>query len=278
MAQDFGALLSMWNWDPIPLTGGALILLLYLGVMCYYRPKYFPSEPLKWPKMVCFLSSILVLVFIEVSPLDMICEKYLLFAHMIFHLALTNVAAPLMVLGLSGWWFTPILKSSFWQKTGGFLTNPVFAFLIFNINLLMWHYPSFYEGALNNDTIHFLEHFSFFATGVLFWWPILSPTPVLPRLPSPYQILYLFLASVPCTILGVVLVFSPTALYSTYQNAPRILNIDPLTDQVLSGVLMTTLDNFFYLAVLSLVFFNWVKKENKKMVIIDQSLKGKSQI
>jgi len=262
MTQDLTSLLSVWNWDPLTIVGMALILAVYLGVMFGYRPRYLPLQAINRTGMVYFLTSLCLIFLLQVSPLDMLSEKYLLVAHMVSHLTISNVVAPLMVLGMPAWWFDSILRTSFWKKLGRFLTNPPLAFMLFNINLLMWHYPPFYEATLANEAIHFIEHAAFLLTGLLFWWPLLSPTAELPRLPFAYRILYLFLASIPCTVLGVIFVFSPNVLYATYAAAPRITSLDPMMDQVTSGILMTTLDNLFYLGILSVVFFKWVGHEN----------------
>jgi putative membrane protein len=144
-----------------------------------------------------------------------------------------------------------------------FLTNPIFAFLIFNINFLVWHFPAFYEATLENELIHFFEHTTFLVTSLLFWWPIFSPTPELPRLSYPYQVLYLFLAAVPTTVLGAMIIFSPGILYETYANAPRITALDPMTDQQIAGVLMAMVGSMIYLGVLSVVFFKWLSQEEK---------------
>jgi cytochrome c oxidase assembly factor CtaG len=98
-------------------------------------------------------------------------------------------------------------------------------------------------------------------TALLFWWPIFSPTSELPRLSYPFQVLYLFLAAVPTTVLGALIIFSPTILYETYANAPRITALDPMTDQQISGVLMAMVGSLIYLGVLSVVFFKWLSQE-----------------
>jgi len=263
MAQDSPLFLSMWNWDPITLAGGILLVAIYLGVEFVYRPKVEASKKVSLPGTACFIAGILIAVLLRVSPLDELSDKYLLIPHMITHLTLSNVIAPLLVLGMPGWWFSRILRIPFWKKAGQGLTAPALAFMLFNINLLGWHYPPIYEAAMANESIHLLEHAAFLVTGLMFWWPILNHTLELPRLSSAYQILYLFLASVPCTILGVVLVFGPL-LYPSYINAPRITSLDAATDQAISGILMTTLDNLFYLGVLSVVFFKWLNREDAK--------------
>ena len=174
MAQDSPLFLSMWNWDPITLAGGILLVAIYLGVEFVYRPKVEASKKVSLPGTACFIAGILIAVLLRVSPLDELSDKYLLIPHMITHLTLSNVIAPLLVLGMPGWWFSRILRIPFWKKAGQGLTAPALAFMLFNINLLGWHYPPIYEAAMANESIHLLEHAAFLVTGLMFWWPILN--------------------------------------------------------------------------------------------------------
>src|SRR5207247_3327008 len=124
-------------------------------------------------------------------------DTYLFSAHMVQHLLLTLVVAPLFVAGTPGWMLRPLLRH---PRTGTLLrwvTRPIPCFAIFNVVIAAWHLPPLYNAAMNNHNIHIFEHLLFIAAAVLMWWPVLSPLPELPRLSFPGQMLYLFLMSLP---------------------------------------------------------------------------------
>jgi cytochrome c oxidase assembly factor CtaG len=99
------------------------------------------------------------------------------------------------------------------------------------------------------------------ATAVLTWWPVLSPTPLLPRISMPAQTLYLFLQSVPATGLGAIITFASEPLYSFYMRAPRLWGLSLLDDQVYAGLIMWIGGAFIFLLALTLVFFKWFNQE-----------------
>ena len=95
-----------------------------------------------------------------------------------------------------------------------------------------------FELALRWDWLHELEHASFFATGLLFWWPVVQPWPSTPRWPRWSIPLYLFCATLPCDVLSGFLVFCDRVVYSSYLSAPRLFGISPLQDQECAAALM----------------------------------------
>ncbi len=95
-----------------------------------------------------------------------------------------------------------------------------------------------YEAALRNDWLHNLEHASFLAAGLLFWWPVVQPWPSTARWPRWSVPLYLFAATLPCDALSGFLAFCDRVVYVSYNSAPRLLNIPPLEDQQLAASLM----------------------------------------
>jgi putative membrane protein len=87
--------------------------------------------------------------------------------------------------------------------------------------------------------------------------------PELPRLSLPVQILYLFLDGLPMTILGALVVFAPTVLYPTYAAAPRLADLGALADQQIAGLVMWMQGGMIYLVALSVVFFDWLGREER---------------
>jgi len=123
--------------------------------------------------------------------------------------------------------------------------------------LILWHLPRFYEYALEHHPVHIVQHLMFMVAAVLLWWPILSPLPELPRLPYPMQMLYLFLTTIPMSIVAVYITYGGTLLYPAYAAAPRIAGLSPLQDQLLGGLIMWIPGGLVFFGVISVIFFRW---------------------
>ena len=251
-----------WNWDPTILVGLALQAGAYLACVGPLRERFPGSEPVAPARVQTFLLGSLVLFIALCSPIETLGDGYLLSAHMIQHLLITLIAPPLLLLGTPRWLFRPLLRLPLALPIGRLLTNPVVAFLSFNIAFAAWHVPAFYEATLRSLPIHVLEHVMFIATATLTWWPVFSPMDELPRLSDPAQCLYLFIQSIPPTILGALITFADFVLYPTYARAPRVWDLSPQLDQQAAGLIMWIPGALVYLVVLTVVFFRWFNNDD----------------
>lgn len=253
--------LTEWNWQPSILIGLALLAGLYLGAVYGWRPRFRPAERLTPPQVIWFLAGLGVIFVALLSPLDGLGDDYLFSAHMLQHFLIAFVAPPMLLLGAPGWLVRPLFQLPGVGRVARFFTLPLIAFASFNIVFMVWHFPGFYEATLHNEGLHIFEHLLFMATGVLNWWPVLSPVPEAPRLPYPAQMAYLFVEGIPATILSALIVFSPAVIYPTYAAAERVIDLSPLNDQLLAGLIMWIPCDMIYLLALSLVFRAWFNHE-----------------
>jgi putative membrane protein len=255
--------LTAWNWDPSIWIGTGLFAGAYLCAVGPLRRRFRSSEPVARAQVIWFLTGAAVIFFALASPLDDLGDEYLFSAHMVQHVLLTLIAPPLLLLGTPGWLLRPLLRYPPAARAARLLTMPLIGFASFNAVFIIWHLPVLYEATLHSESVHIFEHLLFMATGVLNWWSVLSPLPELPRLSLPAQILYLFLDGLPMTALGALIVFSPAVLYPTYAAAPRITDLSALADQQVAGLIMWMPGGMIYLAALSIVFFNWLGREER---------------
>jgi len=123
------------------------------------------------------------------------------------------------------------------------------------------HVPAVYELALASEALHALQHVLFIAAAVLMWMPVLSPLPEVPRYPDLGQLLYLFLQSIPASLVGALLSGASGAYYATYTLAPRIVGLSPLEDQQVGGLLMWVGSGLYFLLAIGVVFFVWASRE-----------------
>jgi putative membrane protein len=251
-----------WNVDPTLLLGIPLLAGAYFYAIGPLRRRLNLGPPAATRQVAMFLTAILTLTLALMSPLDTLGDRYLFSAHMVQHMLLAVVCPPLLLMGMPDWlvaWLlAPVVRNPAALAVARLLTNPFVAFFLFNGALYLWHIPPLYDATLSNEGLHVFEHLIFLVTGVLFWWPVLSAVPALPRLSRPVGIMYLFLACQPMVLLGALLTFAQQPFYLPYDTAPRVWGLSPLEDQQLGGLIMWLPTNIPYLIALSVLFFQWV--------------------
>src|SRR5258706_512648 len=163
----------------------------------------------------------IVVMFLSLNGwLHDLSDSYLFSAHMVQHLLLTLVVPPLFIAGTPGWMLRPLLGRRVVGPSLRRITRPIPCFTIFNVVVAAWHLPPLYNTAMAFHPVHIVQHLMFLAAAVLMWWPVLSPLPELPRLSYPGQLLYLFLMSIPMSIVSIYITYADTVLYPAYASAP----------------------------------------------------------
>jgi cytochrome c oxidase assembly factor CtaG len=187
-------------------------------------------------------------------------DHELLSIHMVQHILLMAVAAPLILLGeptlpllhglpkrLVHGALVPLLRWAPVQRVGRFVTQPVFCWIAATVTVIGWHVPVVFELGLHSHRWHEVQLASFLAAGLLFWWPVVQPFPSVSRWPKWSIPLYLFFATLPCDALSAFLAFCDRVVYRTYLLEHRHLNISPLQDQEWAGMLMWVSITFIYM-------------------------------
>jgi putative membrane protein len=183
------------------------------------------------------------------SPLAALDHQFLTF-HMVQHLLLMTVAAPLILLGAP-------------HALGRIVTHPVLCWLASTVVVIGWHVPAFFELGMHSAAWHAIEHTTFFAAGVLFWGPVIQPWPSVSTWSRWGVPLYLFLATLPCDVLSAFLTFCNRVVYSHYLvPAHRLFDISPLGDQECAGALMWFWITFAYLVPAAVVAIQMLSPRN----------------
>ncbi len=249
-----------WSWDPTVLLG--LVALSVAYALAWRRgliradddttPWFRRAAWRPWLFGLGILSGFVALQ----SPIDTGGDEYLLSLHMVQHLILMMISPPLVLLGIAGMRPLPPQLAPRWRALWTLVTRPWPATLIFNAVLLIWHIPSWYDATLTTEWIHIVEHLTFIAVGVVFWWPIVDPLrgertkPVSPFL----KMAMLGIAGVPPTVLGFLFCLIGTPAYEFYARAPRLWSLSAVQDQQIAGVIMFGLGNIVYFVAISIVF------------------------
>ena len=250
----------------IPVTA-----VLIAAAFLYLRGWYQRPTLLSTWRLAAFVSGLASLWLAVASPLATLDHR-LLTAHMVQHLLLMTVAAPLLLLGAAP---GPVLQGSLAHRLGRIVTHPVFCWLASTAVVIGWHVPALFEVGMRSARWHAVEHTCFLAAGLLFWWPIVHPRTSPEGWPRWRIPLYLFLATLPCDALSAFLVFCHRLVYSHYQNARPPFDFSPLGDQECAGALMWVCVTFAYLAPAAVVVIQLLSPErDASLVEADHSLNG----
>jgi putative membrane protein len=252
------------SYTPPPSVVAGLVGLLLVYGLCVgpYRDRFADSRPVSPPRRAAFGAGIAVAFIALATPLDTLADAYLFTAHMAQHLLLTLVVAPLLLIGTPGWLLRQVLCTT---RLTGFVhwaRHPLVAFFGFNVVFSLAHIPAFYELTLSSEPLHALEHVVFIGTAMLMWMPVLSPVPdIAAPYPALGQVLYLFLQTVPASLVGALLAATASPFYPTYVLAPRVSSLSPLEDQQLGGLIMWVGSGIYFLIATGVVFFVWASRE-----------------
>jgi len=251
-----------WHTEPALLIGILAAVWGYLVLTGPLRAAIAPGEPFPRAKARWFAAAALSFYLAVGSPLDALGEGFLFSAHMVQHNILMYVTALCTVLAIPGWLVDGILsRSPVLLRLARLALHPVTAGFSFTFTFCVWHFPVLYEAALHDKAVHMLEHLTMYGSSVQMLWAVRSPSRLVPRQPWGMQILYVFLLMVAQLPLFGILTFSTEVLYPTYELAPRVSQLDPLSDQVLGGLLMKVSNMIISLYLMGRAFFMWNREQ-----------------
>lgn len=250
------------HWHNEPLLVGALVLAAWLYALAVGPWRFRIAPTTRFPRAAAarFACGLIAFYLAVGSPLDQVGERFLFCAHMLQHMVIVYLAAALLITGTPGWLLDAALRPRPLRAGLRLPTRPVVAAVLYALCLSAWHVPAFYDAALRNKPLHIVQHLMFFGVAVLMWWPLLTPSRVLPRLAPGAQILYLVGVGGLQMPLVAALSFSREVFYPTYQFAPRLTVLTPREDQILGGALMGVGSMFVTLGILTWCFYCWYRQ------------------
>lgn len=225
----------------------------------------------------CHLAGLLALVLALVWPFEALSGQSLA-AHMVQHLLLLVVAAPLLVLGRPGIYYLALWPKGFRLGLGRLyarlqasplrhLGGPKMAFSLHALAVWAWHAPSAFEAALRHNGLHILEHLCFLGTAMLFWRSILHPRRAR-GLGLGFGAFWLLLTLMQSGLLGALITFASRPLYPSYavlfaRGQGRWAE-SALADQQLAGLLMWVPAGLIYLVAGLLLVALWLRRMERR--------------
>ncbi len=232
-----------------------VVALVYLrGWLCLRSafPKLIPG----W-RLAAFIGGLLSVWATTASPLAAFDHQSLT-VHMMKHLLLMTVAAPLILAGAPVFPLVSGFPKLFIQGDSVLVSwsarwverapiHLVSCWLAGTAAVLAWHIPIAFQLGMRSRWAHTLEDACFLLTGLLFWCPIVPSSPSATKSPGWSAALYLFLATLPCDILSAFLVFCNRLVYPYYRSTTQLFSLTPIEDQECAGALMWVWITFAYL-------------------------------
>jgi putative membrane protein len=269
-------LLLTWDWRP-----EVIVVLLSLGAIYglgWWRLHRMGHRRLAngW-RLVAYWGGLAVVGLALLSPVDLL-QSLLFSVHMLQHELLMMVAPPLLWLGNPlpfMLWGLPaaarrqasrlLTRQAIFRSGLRRLSAPSVAWLLYVANFWLWHTPTAYDAALNNELIHDVEHLSFFLTALLFWWHVTNAVPrIHGSLGYGLRVAYVLAALAQNEVLGVSIAFARQPLYPYYTTVPRLWDLSVLDDQMLGGAVMWVPGGMMYVLTVLILLLRLLDREEKE--------------
>lgn len=262
----------------VPLAMIVVALVLYLwGVR--RNNMLHPCHPWSVGKTLAWIGALVTTGFAIFSFVG-VYDGELFWDHMIQHLLLIMVAAPLFAIA------SPLQLA--WRATSGvghvmvtealrspvakFFGHPAVAFLLYAILIPLSHLTSWYNLTLEHESVHNAEHLAFLVVGYLFWRQIFGTDPNAYRLHPAVQFFYLFLAIPIDTFSGLSLAGTNHEIFPAYFATHRTWGPSYVTDLHLGGTLMWVVGDTLMLWPMIPVALHWMHMDERKAERIDREL------
>ena len=258
---------AAWNWDP------PLLLLFALAAGAYglgfarLRRRAGKRPQAVTRRAAAFAVGLGVLVAAVAGPLHALGSA-LFAAHMVQHLLLILVAAPLLLLGRPEvpWlaaapagprrWLSRRARPAAARALGP-AAEPAAAWSLHAAAVWAWHLPLLYDAALRHEAVHALEHGTLLGTALLFWWPLVG---FRRRLDGGAAFLYLLAASLQGMALGALMALSHSPWYAAHASTTAAWGLTPLQDQRLAGLAMGVPGGMLYGLAAAALLVVWLQR------------------
>jgi putative membrane protein len=225
------------------------------------------GRPVPLWRTLSFVTGIALLVVALITPVAHIGEELIL-AHMAQHVLMADLAALLMVLGLTGPLLQPLLATRIARRLR-VLAHPVVAFGLWAIDLYVWHLPVLYQAALTSEPVHALQHGSFVFFGFTMWLALLGPLPQPEWFGNGARLLYIVGVRFTGALLGNVFVWSETVFYPDYRPGQESWDLSPLQDQGVAGTIMMVESSIVTVVLLGWLFVKAARESEEKQTLLE---------
>jgi cytochrome c oxidase assembly factor CtaG len=234
-----------------------------------------------WPRVrLTHFSLGLAVLFVALASPIATFDSTLFWVHMVQHLLLTLVAAPLLVMG------APValalratnrrvrrrLQALLHSPVARVFGHPVVAWLVFACVMVLTHFTPLYDAALENEWVHLGEHALYLGSALLFWLPVMGLDPSPGRLSPPLRLVYLLLVLPQQAFLGLAIYSARGVLYYHYATVQRTWGPAPLADQQTAAVIMWIGGEAILVVALVIAAVAWMRYDDRAALREDRRL------
>jgi putative membrane protein len=229
------------------------------------------EHPVPGWRQACFYGGFVV-IGVALTSLGAASQD-LLWVHMVEHLLLGDIAALLIVLGLTGPLLAPVLLTEICSVRVfdrlRVLSHPAIAFPLWAIDLYCWHLPGPYQAALRHTGIHALEHSMFLGFGINMWMCLVGPLPRPSWFGNLGKLIYIVAVRLAGTVLGNIFLWSGTVFYPYYLAGDARFHISPLADQSIAGAIMMVEESILTLGLFCWLFLRTARESEERQELLD---------
>jgi len=265
-----------WSFQPIVIIALLAAAAVYVRLYRRARARSTTSAP-NAGHWVPYAAGLLTIAVALLSPLDPIGDRYLLSAHMMQHVLLSDIAPALLVLGLR----SPILPLGLSREAlravapaGGKsgrvlarLTSPWLAVPLWALATWIWAIPSVFDYAAQHQGVHALEHATLFYTGLAMWWLIIDPLPRARLRPNSQRLALLGFTRLASACVCLPLTWISSTQYSLYASAPRGYGLSAINDQHLAGASMCFIEALVFGIAFAAVFISILGRDDSRTTL-----------
>jgi cytochrome c oxidase assembly factor CtaG len=266
-----------WTFEPFVAVPLALLAVGWL-VMVDRIDRGHPGSPVPVGRTLAFMAGLATIAIALMSGIERY-DTTLFSVHMVEHLLLMLVAAPLIALAapitqvlrvasprIRRRVLLPILQSAPVKALG----HPVVAWLTFTLVLYVSHFSPLFEAALEDQFVHDLEHMLYLVAALLFWWPVVAVDPAPSRMSHPARIGYVLLQMPLSSFLAMAVLFTDSPLYRHYAALGAPYGVTALADQQLAAGIMWFISDVVFIGSILLIVAGWMRHEERDASAADR--------
>jgi cytochrome c oxidase assembly factor CtaG len=225
------------------------------------------GAPVPGWRMWCWYGGLALIVATLVSPIGTLSDE-LFSIHMAEHLLIADLGSLLLVLGLTGPLLQPILhvRELAWLRH---LAHPIVALVLWAVDFYLWHLPALYQGAVQNDYVHALEHMLMVGFGMAMWMALFGPLPKPSWFGNGAKLVYIIAVRLIESVLANALLWSGTVFYPRYAAGEAKHGISPLADQSAAGAIMMIEGSIVTICVLCWLFLKAAKESEERQELVE---------
>jgi putative membrane protein len=271
-----------WSFQPVVIIALLAAGVLYARMYRRAAARSSTSAP-NAGHWIPYMAGLVTIAVALLSPLDPIGDRYLLSAHMMQHVLLSDIAPALLVLGLRA----PILPLGLSRDAlvaiapGGRsgrvltrLTSPWLAIPLWALATWIWAIPSVFDFAAQHSVVHAFEHATLFYTGLAMWWLIVDPLPRARLRPNNERLALLGFTRLASACVCLPLTWISTTEYPLYANAPRAFGLSAINDQHLAGASMCFIEALVFGIAFVAVFISILGRDDSRMTLGEYAAAG----